>query len=66
MNISIFEGREYIEVDIEKMYREFYEKVTTTNEPVEEIKNYYKRLKYVSEEYKKRKHPFDDDIFTKI
>lgn len=66
MNIQIFEGREYINIDRGKIHREFFERVVINNEPFEEIKNYYQRLYYVSDEYTKGMHLFNDEnIFTK-
>lgn len=65
LNITVFDGRERVDVDHAKLYREFYERVVINNEPVEEIKNYYQRLSYVSEQYYKgKKDKFkDDNIF---
>lgn len=53
INIYTFDGRERIDVDHAKIYKEFYERVVINNEPVEEIKKYYQRLRYVSEQYSK-------------
>lgn len=65
LNISVFEDREYIDVDHAKIYREFYERVVINNEPVEEIQKYYQRLRYVSEQYYKGKYDKfkDENIF---
>ena len=65
LNITTFDDREYIDVDHSKLYREFYERVVINNEPVEEIKKYYQRLRYVSEQYYKGKYDKfkDENIF---
>lgn len=67
MKITTFVGREFIDVDNEKIYREFYERIVINNEPVEEIIKYYQRLRYVSDEYYKGIHLLfnDENIFTK-
>ena len=65
LNITTFDDREHIDVDHSKLYREFYERVVINNEPVEEIKKYYQRLRYVSEQYYKGKYDKfkDENIF---
>ena len=65
IKITTFDGRERVDVDHAKLYREFYERVVINNEPVEEIKKYYQRLRYVSEQYYKGKYDKfkDENIF---
>ena len=64
MNISIYEGREFVNIYYEKIYREFFQRVIVNIEPVEELRSHYTRLKYVCDKYITGKNQFkDDDIF---
>lgn len=70
LKINILEGRECLEVDKLKIYKEFYYRVVLRNESVDTLKSHFQRLEYVmhkyNEEVQQRNPTFDDtSIFVK-
>ena len=62
MKIQVFDYKEYIILDKDKIYKEFYSQVMKNNIHIDEIRSNYERIEYIIETY--HKYPkCDNELF---